>query len=422
MAATADRPATGRGAVEAIWRIESARLIAALARFTGDLGLAEDLAQDALVAALERWPAAGLPPNPGGWLMTVAKNRAVDLFRRDATHQRAVESLGHDAARTAVPAADEGLDDNPVGDDELGLLFAACHPELKREYRIALTLRCLAGLSTHEIASAFLVPDPVIGQRISRAKKTLRDKGIRLDLPSSEDLHARLASVLEVIYLIFNEGYSATSGEHWMRPELSNDALRLARRTAALAPDLAEAQGLLALLELTQARAPARHDRDGTPVLLQDQDRHRWDRLLIRRGMAALARAHRLGSAGPYVLQAAIAGCHALAPTAADTDWTRIAGLYDVLDRLRPNPVVTVNRAMAHGHADGPLAGLAILATLPPDTLDDYAQRHAVKAELLAMAGRRSEARSAYARAAALTQNHAERTLLHLRSATTTPP
>ncbi|MGC7096027.1 RNA polymerase sigma factor [Amycolatopsis lurida] len=406
-----DRAEAGRGTVEAIWRIESARLIAALARFTGDVGLAEDLAQDALVAALEQWPVTGVPPKPGGWLMTTAKNRAIDLFRRDGTHRRAVEALGRDEA-----AEPEYTFDDPVGDDELRLLFAACHPGLKREYRVALTLRCLAGLSTREIAGAFLVAESVVGQRISRAKKTLRDKGIRLDLPEAGDLRERLASVLEVIYLIFNEGYRATSGADWMRPELSNDALRLARRTAALMPEVAEAQGLQALLELTHARAPARHDRHGAPVLLPDQDRARWDRLLIRRGMDALHRAYRLGSAGPYALQAAIAGCHAMAPTAAATDWTRIAGLYDVLERVQPNPVVTLNRAMAHGHADGPLAGLAILAGLT-GALDEYPQRHAVEGELLAMAGRHEDARAAYARAAALTTNDAEGVLFGQRSA-----
>ncbi|AXB42346.1 RNA polymerase sigma factor [Amycolatopsis albispora] len=412
---TAAHPGPGRDTVEAIWRIESARLVAALARFTGDVGLAEDLAQDALVAALEQWPVSGVPPKPGGWLMTTAKNRAIDLFRRDGTHRRAVAALGRTTSEVTEPEID------PVGDDELRLLFAACHPELKREYRVALTLRCLAGLSTREIAGAFLVPDPVVGQRISRAKKTLRDKGIQLELPGEDELRTRLASVLEVIYLIFNEGYRATSGADWMRPELANDALRLARRTAALMPDVAEAQGLQALLELTQARAPARHDRQGAPVLLPDQDRSRWDRLLIRRGLDALNRAYRLGAAGPYVLQAAIAGCHATAATAVETDWARIAGLYDVLERVQPNPVVTLNRAMAHGHADGPLAGLAVLATLSDGALEDYAHRHAVEGELLAMAGRHEEARAAYTRAATHTGNEAERHLFTQRAARTPP-
>ncbi|PRX96634.1 RNA polymerase sigma factor [Allonocardiopsis opalescens] len=427
MPAAPPDPVAGREAVEAVWRIESARLIAALARFTGDIGLAEDLAQDALLAALQQWPATGTPPNPGGWLMTTAKNRAVDGFRREALHRRTVQGLGHQVYRqgedpSVRPAdeADAALDD-PVGDDELRLLFAACHPELRREYRVALTLRCLAGLSTPQIARAFLVADSVVGQRVSRAKKTLRDKGIGLHMPEPADLPERLSSVLEVIYLIFNEGYSASSGEDWMRPELCHDALRLARRTAALVPGHAEAQGLLALLEFTQSRAAARHDAEGAPVLLQDQDRGRWDRLLIGRGFAALARAHRLGSVGPYVLQAAIAGCHAAAPSAQDTDWARIAGLYDTLERHQPTPVVTLNRAAAHGRAHGAAAGLAVLATLPAGSLDRYPQRHAVEGELLAWAGRRGEAGAAYRRAAELTANAAERRLLLRRAASTAP-
>lgn len=407
----------GRAAVEAIWRIESARLIAALARYTGDLSLAEELAQDALVTALEQWPTTGPPANPGGWLMTTAKRRAIDRFRRDALHDRTMQTLG---ARADTHGGDhdeiETRLDDAVGDDELALLFAACHPALTREYRVTLTLRCLGGLSTDEIGRAFLIPSSAAGQRVSRAKKALRDKGIQLELPTAVDLAPRLASVLEVIYLVFNEGYSATAGDDWMRPELSHEALRLARRTAALLPEVAEVHGLLALLELTQARGRARIDASGAPVLLQDQDRRRWDRGHITRGLAALARVQDLGTVGRYGVQAAIAACHAVAPSAAETDWRQIAGLYDVLARLWPNPVVTVNRAAAHGQAHGPEAGLAILATLPADALVDYAQRAAVEGELLDAAGRHAAAAEAFRRAARTTVNLAERSLLERRA------
>jgi RNA polymerase sigma factor (sigma-70 family) len=412
--------ATGVAAVEAVWRIESARLVAGLARFTGDVGTAEELAQDALVAALERWPAAGVPPNPAGWLMTTAKNRAVDGFRRDAVHRRAVEQIGRDTATAvddadAVDKVDEALDD-PVGDDVLRLLFTACHPALKREYRVVLTLRCLSGLRTDEIARAFLVPESVAGQRISRAKKALRDRGVRFEMPGPAEVRDRLAGVLEVIYLVFNEGYSATAGEDWMRPDLSAEALRLARLTAAMAarslPTQPEAHGLAALLELTQSRAGSRLDAGGRPVLLQHQDRRRWDRLLIRRGLAALARAHDAGGpVGPYTLQAAIAACHATAPTAAETDWPRIAGLYDVLATAWPTPVVALNRAMAHGHAFGPDAGLALLDAVDTSSLTAYPQLPGVRGELLAMAGRHREAADRFVEASALTRNEAERAL-----------
>lgn len=409
---------TGRAAVEAIWRIESARLIAALARFTGDLGLAEDLAQDALVTALEQWPTTGPPPNPGAWLMTTAKNRAIDRFRRDALDRRTMRTIG---ARTDPHTYDhEDLEtrlDDPVGDDELALLFAACHPALNREYRVTLTLRCLGGLSTDEIARAFLVPSSVAGQRVSRAKKALRERGVQLEMPTAVDLSERLDSVLEVIYLVFNEGYSATAGDDWMRPELSREALRLARRTAAALPQVAEVHGLHALLELTQARESTRIDDTGAPVLLQEQDRRRWDRGHITRGLAALARVHQLGEVGRYGLQAAIAGCHATAPTAAETDWVQVAGLYDVLEQRWPNPVVTLNRAAAHGHAYGSEAGLAILATIPDGALADYPYRPAVEAELLAAAGRHVEAAAAYERAGTLTGNAAERALFERRAA-----
>lgn len=407
----------GRAAVEAIWRIESARLIAALARYTGDLSLAEELAQDALVTALEQWPTTGPPPNPGGWLMTTAKRRAIDRSRRDALHDRTMQALGARAeTHTGERDEIESRLDDAVGDDELALLFAACHPALKREYRVTLTLRCLGGLSTDEIARAFLIPSSAAGQRVSRAKKALRDRGIQLELPTAVDLAPRLDSVLEVIYLVFNEGYSATAGDDWMRPELSHEALRLARRTAALLPDVAEVHGLLALLELTEARGRARIDASGAPVLLQHQDRRRWDRGHITRGLAALARVQDLGTVGRYGVQAAIAGCHAVAPSTAETDWRQIAALYDVLARLWPNPVVTINRAAAHGQAHGPEAGLAILATVPPDELVDYPQRSAVEGELLESAGRHAAAAEAFGRAARATSNLAERTLLERRA------
>jgi predicted RNA polymerase sigma factor len=400
----------GAAAVEAVWRIESARLVAGLARFTGDVGTAEELAQDALVAALEQWPTAGVPPNPGGWLMTTAKNRAVDGFRRAAVHRRAVETIGRDTTEAVDGSAalDDALDD-PVGDDVLRLLFTACHPALRREYRIALTLRCLTGLRTDEIARAFLVPETVAGQRISRAKKTLRDKGIRFAMPGPAEVAQRLASVLEVIYLVFNEGYSATAGGDWMRPGLAAEALRLARLTAGLLPAESEAHGLAALLELTQSRAAARHDADGRPVLLQDQDRRRWDRLLVRRGLAALTRAHDAGAIGPYTLQAAIAACHATAPSAAETDWAQIAGLYDVLAGAWPTPVVGLNRAMAHGRASGADAGLALLDEVDAAALAGYPQLPAVRGELLALAGRHADAADRFAEAAALTRNGPER-------------
>lgn len=408
------RPADGAAAVEAVWRIEAARLVAGLARFTGDLGTAEELAQDALVTALERWPVDGIPANPGGWLMSTAKNRAIDGFRRAAVDRRAMQVLGRETPETV----EHQPDDDPVPDDVLRLLFMACHPVLNREYRVALTLRCLGGLTTPEIARGFLVAESVAGQRISRAKKTLRDKGVRFELPDAAELPARLGAVLEVIYLVFNEGYSATAGSDWMRPELAAEALRLARLAAALLPGSAEAHGLAALLELTQARAAARTGPDGRPVLLQHQDRARWDRLLIRRGLTALARAHAAGdTVGPYTLQAAIAACHATARTAADTDWTRIAGLYDLLATTWPNPVVALNRAMAHGHASGPAAGLRHLDDLDTDALRDYPQLPAVRGELLAMAGRHADAATAFAEAAGLTRNEQERLLLTERAA-----
>ena len=413
---THDPPA---GRVEAVWRIEAARLVAGLARITGDLGTAEDLAQDALVAALEHWPTSGVPPNPGGWLMTTAKNRAVDGFRRDARHRAAVETIGRGTpgAIDDQDAVDDALDD-PIGDDVLRLLFTACHPVLTREYRVALTLRCLTGLRTDEIGRAFLVPESVAGQRISRAKKTLRDKGVRFEMPGAKEISTRLATVLEVIYLVFNEGYSATAGDDWMRPALSIEALRLARLTAALMPSEAEAHGLTALLELTQSRASARTGPDGRPVLLQHQDRRRWAPLLIRRGLSALAEAHGChGPVGRYTLQAEIAAAHTTALTADETDWPRIAALYDALAVVWPTPVVHLNRAMAHGRAVGPGAGLALLDTVDTAALQGYPQLPGVRGELLDLAGRRDEAATAFDQAAALTRNVQERELFAGRAA-----
>ena len=401
------------GALEAVWYIECARLIAGLARWTGDVGLAEDLAQDAWVTAVERWPVDGIPPNPGGWLMTTAKRRAIDGFRRGAVHRRVMDVIGRDTVE-AVDEEDRVVEavDDPIGDEMLRLLFTACHPVLARSAQVALTLRCLSGLRTEEIARAFLLPESTVGQRISRAKKTLRDKRVRFDLPAATDLPQRLAAVLDVIYLVFNEGYSATAGADWMRPALASEALRLARLTSALLPDEPEAQGLVALLELTQSRFAARTGPGGRPVLLQDQDRRLWDRLLIRRGLAALGRAH-AGTApvGRYTVQAAIAACHSTAATAAETDWGRIAGLYDVLLAAWPTPVVRLNRAMAHGSATGPDIGLRMLDEIDPSTLLDYPYLPAVRGELLALADRPAEAAEQFRVAADLTRNEQERRL-----------
>ena len=400
-------------AVTAVWRLESARLIAGLTRFTNDVGLAEDLAQDALVAALEQWPSGGIPNSPGAWLMAVAKRRAVDHFRRAETLRRRTAELGHDLEETHVPDLDAAVDQ--IEDDVLRLIFLTCHPALSPESRAALTLRLVGGLTTEEIARGFLVKDSTVGQRISRAKKTL--VGVDFDVPTGTDREQRLGDVMSVIYLIFNEGYSATAGDDWMRPELCLEALRLARMLAGLVPGEPEVHGLQALLEIQASRTPARTGPDGSPVLLEAQDRKRWDRLLIRRGFAALERAEALGKpVGPYVLQAAIAACHARARRPADTDWSRIAGLYDTLGELTPNPVVEVNRAVAHGRAFGPQAGLAVL-----DGLDDgmLAQSHllpSVRGDLLARAGRASEAGAAFREAAARTRNESERKMLLSRA------
>ena len=403
-------------AIDAVWRIESARLIAGLARMVRDVGLAEELAQDALVAALEQWPASGVPRNPGAWLMAAAKHRAIDQLRRRKLLERKHQELGHDLeTRQAASARDieESLDDD-VGDDLLRLVFTACHPVLAAEARVALTLRLLGGLTTQEIARAFLVPEPTVAQRIVRAKRTLADAGVPFEVPRGAELAARLSSVLEVIYLIFNEGYAATAGDNWMRPALCEDALRLGRILAELAPGEPEVHGLVALMEIQASRSGARTGPTGEPILLMDQNRAHWDRLLIRRGLAALDRAEKLGRApGPYTLQAAIAACHARALTPEETDWPRIAALYAVLARLAPSPVVELNRAVAVSMAFGPAAGLEIADTLTGEpSLRDYHLLPSVRGDLLVRLGRREEARIEFERAASLTRNSRERTLL----------
>ncbi len=410
---------TAHRAIDAVWRIESARLIAGLARMVGDVGVAEDLAQDALVAALERWPESGVPDNPGAWLMATAKHRAIDLLRRKSRLERKHQELGYELeARQAAPDLDAAIDDQ-VGDDLLRLVFMACHPVLSTEARVALTLRLLGGLTTEEIARAFLVSVPTIAQRIVRAKRTLAEAGVPFEVPRGPELAARLSSVLEVVYLVFNEGYSATAGDDWIRPALCEDALRLGRILAELAPDEPEVHGLVALMEIQASRSKARIGPSGEPILLLDQDRARWDQLLIRRGLAALERAERLGGAlGPYALQAAIAACHARARTAAETDWARIRALYDALARLAPSPVVELNRAVAVAMAAGPAAGLEIVDALTSErALGGYHLLPAVRADLLAKLGRLDEARAELERAAQLTRNTRERTLLLERAA-----
>jgi RNA polymerase sigma factor (sigma-70 family) len=408
-------------AVEAVWRIESARVIAGLARMVGDVGLAEELAQDALVIALEQWPASGVPDNPGAWLMATAKHRAIDTLRRQTRYAQKLEALARDPSLTRQadePDLDAALDDH-IGDDLLRLIFTACHPVLSTEARVALTLRLLGGLSTDEIARAFLVAEPTVAQRIVRAKRTLSGKDVQFELPAPAELAGRLASVLEVIYLIFNEGYSATAGEDWMRPALCEEALRLGRILAGLLPEEPEVHGLVALMEIQASRIRARTDAAGAPVLLGDQDRRLWDRLLIRRGLGALARADALGGAlGPYTLQAEIAACHARALTPEDTDWGRIAALYRVLAHISPSPVVELNRAVAVGMAAGPAKGLAITDTLLHErALEHYAQLPAVRGDLLAKLGRLDEARQEFERAAALTRNERERAVFLTRAA-----
>jgi RNA polymerase sigma factor (sigma-70 family) len=402
-------------AINAVWRIESARLIAGLARMVRDVGLAEELAQDALVAALERWPEMGVPDNPGAWLMTTARNRAIDHFRRRKRFQEKQSEIGRELAAepSVAPDPDAALDDH-VGDDLLSLIFTACHPLLSAEARVALTLRLIAGLTTDEIARAFLVPEATIAQRIVRAKRALTRARVPFEVPRGADLADRLASVLAVIYLIFNEGYSATQGDDWVRPALCEEALRLGRILAGLAPREPEVHGLVALMEIQTSRLRARTGPSGEPILLPDQNRGLWDRVLIRRGLAALARAEALGGAlGPYVLQAAIAACHARAPRGEKTDWIQIASLYDALAVSMPTPVVALNRAVAHAMAFGPAEGLALVDALAGDrSLSRYHLLPGVRGDLLAKLRRFEEARAAFERAAALTRNARERTLL----------
>jgi RNA polymerase sigma-70 factor (ECF subfamily) len=411
-------------AIEAVYRIESSRLIAGLARYVRDVGLAEDLAQEALVAALEQWPRDGMPDNPGAWLMATAKRRGIDLFRRNATLARKQEELGRDQQTrldTGEEAFEAALEDD-VGDDLLRLMFVSCHPVLSTDARVALTLRLLGGLTTGEIARAFLVPEPTVAQRIVRAKKALADAKVPFEVPQGAELAERLSSVLEVVYLVFNEGYSATAGDDWMRPELVADALRLGRILAELAPKEAEVHGLVALMEIQASRSRARTGPKGEPVLLLEQNRARWDQILIRRGLAALERADRLGGTpGPYLLQAAIAACHARARTAAETDWVRIAELYAQLAGILPSPVVELNRAVAVGMAFGPGIGLQLVdALVEEQVLQEYHLLPAVRGDLLEKLGRLEEAREEFERAAGMTQNARERTLLAARAAACT--
>jgi RNA polymerase sigma factor (sigma-70 family) len=407
--------------VEAVWRIESAKLIAGLTRIVHDVGLAEDLAQDALVAALEQWPESGVPNNPGAWLMAASKRRGIDVLRRNQRIDRKHDQIGYEIEaqqELAVPDLDAALDDH-VGDDLLRLIFTACHPVLSREARVALTLRLLGGLTTDEIARAFLVPEATIAQRIVRAKRTLNEADVPFEVPRPSELAARLASVLEVIYLVFNEGYAATAGDDLMRPGLCDEALRLGRILAELTPQESEVHGLVALMEIQASRAKARVDATGQPVLLLDQDRGRWDRMLIGRGLAALERARSVSeSVGPYTLQASIAACHARARTAEDTDWVRIASLYDELARVAPSPVVELNRAVAIGMAFGPARGLKIAdGLLSEPTLKAYYLLPSVRADLLEKLGRFDEASAEFERAASMTRNARERELLLGRGA-----
>jgi len=412
-------------AIDTVWKMEAPRLIAGLARIVRDIGVAEDLAQDALVAALEQWPESGVPRNPGAWLMAAAKHRAIDRWRREKLLERKHQELGYDLEaqqEMAVADLEASLDDD-VGDDLLRLVFTACHPILSTEARVALTLRLLCGLTTEEIARAFLTSEPTIAQRIVRAKRTLAKEQVRFEIPRGVALAARLSSVLEVIYLVFNEGYTATAGDDWMRPELCNEALRLGRILAELAPQEPEVHGLVALLEIQASRAKARVGPSGAPILLLDQNRGLWDRLLIRRGLAALGRAEALGGArGTYALQAAIAACHARALTPEDTNWTRIAALYDLLATVAPSPVVELNRAVAVAMAFGPQAGLDLVDALAAEpSLRGYHLLPSVRGDLLVKLGRVDEAGPEFERAAALTRNARERELLLGRAAACAP-
>jgi RNA polymerase sigma factor (sigma-70 family) len=409
-------------AIEAVWRIESPKLIAGLSRIVRDVGVAEDLAQDALLAALEQWPRDGIPRNPGAWLMGAAKHRAIDLFRRRKLLDRKHEELGYELTSPRdVPDFEAALDDD-IGDDLLRLIFTACHPVLSTEARVALTLRLLGGLTTAEIARAFLVPEPTIAQRIVRAKRTLAKEKVPFEIPVAAERGARLSSVLEVLYLIFNEGYSATAGDDWMRPELCSDALRLGRILAELAADEPEVHGLVAMMEIQASRTRARVGRSGEPILLLSQNRGLWDQLLIRRGLAALERARALGrSAGPYVLQASIAACHAIARTPDETDWNQISRLYAELAALMPSPIVELNRAVAIGMAQGARAGLEVVDGLVSEpALERYHHLPSVRGDFLEKIGRLDEARAEFERAASLTRNARERTLLLQRAAACT--
>ena len=421
-------------AIDAVWRIESPRLIASLTRIVRDIGFAEDLAQDALVAALEQWPKSGVPDNPGAWLMATAKHRAIDHFRRSTRLERKHAEIGREleALEMAMPDLEAALDDN-VGDDLLRLVFISCHPVLSTEARVALTLRLLGGLTTEEIARAFLVAEPTIAQRIVRAKRTLAEKRVPFEVPRAAELAARLSSVLEVIYLVFNEGYAATAGDDWLRPALCEEALRLGRILAELAPHEPEVHGLVALMEIQASRARARVGPSGEPILLFDQNRAHWDQLLIHRGLAALDRAEKLhaerlraekpgavesgNSSGSYALQAAIAACHARAHTPEETDWPRIVTLYAALGQLMPSPVVELNRAVAVAMADGPAAGLAIVdALIAERSLEKYHLLPSVRGDLLHKLGRFDEARAEFERAASLTRNAREQELLLKRA------
>jgi len=407
--------------IDAVWRIESPRLIAGLARIVRDVGVAEELAQDALVTALEQWPQTGVPRNPGAWLMTTAKHRAIDQMRRHALHRRKEGELTREIEDQLEQSAGDpdAMLDNPVGDDLLSLIFTACHPVLSTEARVALTLRLLGGLTTAEIARAFLVPEPTVAQRIVRAKRTLSEAQVPFEVPRGDELAVRLASVLEVVYLIFNEGYAATSGRDWMRPALCEEALRLGRVLAGLAPLEAEVHGLVALMEIQASRMAARQGPKGELILLNKQNRARWDQLLIRRGLAALQRAEALGgNVRPYTLQAAIAACHARARSADETDWPRIAALYDTLARCMPSPVVALNRAVAHAQVFGPEVGLSLVDALRDEPLlRHYHLLPSVRGDLLGKLGRHDEACEEFERAASLTRNEREREFLLQRAA-----